>query len=78
LKKWRPALAETHKVLFLEVTPKERRLEKMFAQKMAQKFFGQIWGSSGKNSSHPPKFACSYTYSMSQEVGGYFKEKTSN
>jgi len=26
------------------------------------KFFGQVWGNSGKNPSHPPKIACSYTY----------------
>jgi len=25
-------------------------------------FFGQVWGTSGKNPSHPQKFACSYTY----------------
>jgi len=29
---------------------------------VAQKFFGQFWGNSGKNLSHPQKFACSYTY----------------
>jgi len=30
--------------------------------KGAQKLFGQVWGNSGKNPSHPRKFACSYTY----------------
>jgi len=30
--------------------------------KVAQKFFGQVWGNSGKNPSHPQKFACTYTY----------------
>jgi len=30
--------------------------------KVVQKLFEQVWGKSGKNSSHPQKFACSYTY----------------
>jgi len=34
----------------------------MFTQKVAQKFFGQVWGNSDKNPSHPQKFACSNTY----------------
>jgi len=36
--------------------------EKIFAQKVAKKFFGQVWGNSGNNPSHPQKCACSYTY----------------
>jgi len=31
------------------------------AQKVAKHFYGQVWGNSGKNPSHPQKFACSYT-----------------
>ena len=33
-----------------------------FVGKVAQKRFGQVWVNSGKNPSHPQKFACSYTY----------------
>jgi len=29
---------------------------------VAQKFFGQVWGNSGKNPSQPQKLTCSYTY----------------
>jgi len=36
-------------------------MEKIWATG-AQKLFGQVWGNSGKNPSHPQKFACSYTY----------------
>jgi len=36
--------------------------EKIFARKVAKNFFGQVWGNSGKNPSHPQKFSCSYTY----------------
>ena len=36
--------------------------ENKFTQKVAQKYFGQVWGNSGKNPLHPQKFACSYTY----------------
>jgi len=32
------------------------------SHKVAQQFFVQVWGNSGKNPSHPQKFACSYTY----------------
>jgi len=32
--------------------------------KGAQKLFGKVWGNSGKNPSHPQKFACSYTYKL--------------
>jgi len=35
---------------------------KIFTRKVAQKCFGQLWGDSGKNSSNPQKFACSYIY----------------
>jgi len=45
----------------MDVILKEGLLEKMFVQKVAQNFFGQIWGISGKNPSHPQKFPCSYT-----------------
>ena len=34
--------------------------------KVAQKLFGQVWGNSGKNPSHPPKFACYYNYVFTQ------------
>ena len=30
--------------------------------KVAYKLFGQVRRNSGKNPSHPQKFACSYTY----------------
>jgi len=30
--------------------------------KVTQKHFVQVWGNSGKNPSHPQKFAFSYTY----------------
>jgi len=46
----------------LEFIPKEDLLETMFAQKMAQKLFVQVWGNSGKNPSHLQKCACSYIY----------------
>jgi len=36
--------------------------EKIFAQKVTQKYFGQVWGNSGKNPSHPQIYACSYTH----------------
>jgi len=39
-------------------------LEEMLTQRVAQKLFGRVWGNSGKNLSHPQKFACSYTYSL--------------
>jgi len=55
-------LAKSHEDLFLEFIPKEGLLEKMFAQKVAQNFFGQVCGNSGQNPSHPRKFAFSYTY----------------
>ena len=38
--------------------------EKIFTQKLAQKFFGHVWGNSGKRPSHPQTFACSYTYDV--------------
>jgi len=38
--------------------PNNDRHEKILAQKVAQTFFWQI---SGKNPSHPQKFACIYT-----------------
>jgi len=51
LKKRRPTLAESHEDLFLEV------ISKMWTQ-----VFGQLWGNTGKNPSHPQNLACSYTY----------------
>jgi len=36
--------------------------EKIFAQKVAQKFFVQVWGNSGKNLSHPQKLLAPYTW----------------
>jgi len=55
-------LAESHEDLFLEVIPKEDLLEKMFAQKVAQNVFGQVWGNSGQKPSLPKKCAFCYTY----------------
>ena len=46
--------AQNHmKIFFLEVIRKTGLHEKIFAQKVAQNFLRQIWGNSGKNSSHP-------------------------
>jgi len=56
-----PSLCRIAGKPFLEVIPNEGLLEKMFVQKVAQKFFRQVWGNSGKNPLHPQKFACSYT-----------------
>jgi len=39
----------------------QEKMEKIWATG-AQKLFGQVWGNSGKNPSHPQTFACSYTY----------------
>jgi len=61
--KWRPTFAESYEDLFcLKVISKEVLLEKMFAQKVVQRFFGQVWGNPGKNPSDPQKFACSKTH----------------
>ena len=49
---------------FGEATPKKVFMifvtENLQAE-VAQNLFGQVWGNSGKNPSHPPKFPCSYT-----------------
>jgi len=37
--------------------PKNGLHEKTFAQKVAEKIFGQVWGNSGKNPSQNPKIA---------------------
>jgi len=50
---WRP---------FFRGHPKNGLHEKIFAQEVAQNFFGRVWGNSGKNLLHPQKFACSYTH----------------
>jgi len=55
----RPTFAES---IVLEIIPEKCLHEKIFAEKVARKFFGQVWRNLGKNPSHPPKFACSYTY----------------
>jgi len=61
---------------------KEGLLEKMFAQTVAQKVFGQVWGNSGKNPSHPQKIACSYTYVSYRftyfDIGLLMRRKSSN
>ena len=36
--------------------------EKIRRQKSQENISGYLWGNSGKNSSHPSKFACSCTY----------------
>jgi len=33
-----------------------------YLHKWPKIFLGQVWENSGKNPSHPQKFACSYTY----------------
>ena len=35
--------------------------EKLCRQKLHKKFFGQLWGNSGKDPSPPQNFACCYT-----------------
>jgi len=54
LKKWRPKSHEDRH-------PKYGFYEKIFTQKSAKNFFGQVWENSGKNPSHLQTFACSYT-----------------
>jgi len=48
--------------------PKNGRHEKIFAQKVAQNFFGQVCGNSGKTPSNPQKFACFYTYAQNNNA----------
>ena len=43
--------------------------------KNAQKLFGQVWGNSGKNTSHPSKFACPYTFLKNGLCSGGFSIK---
>jgi len=60
--------------LFLEVRYSWTLWEKNCGQKLQQILFGQVWGNSGKNPSHTPKFASSYTCagvpSVHQQWGG--------
>ena len=58
LKKWRP---KSHEDVFWR---SYKIRSSCNAQKMAQKNFGQVWGNSGKTSSHPQKCACSYIYDI--------------
>jgi len=49
---------KTHEDLFFEIVPKRSLLsvcEKKLWTEVAQKRFGQVWGNSGKNPSHPKK-----------------------
>jgi len=46
----------------LEVTPKRVLYGRKFVGKSHTKLFGQVWGTSGKDSSHAQKFACSCIY----------------
>jgi len=67
-KKWCPTFAEKHNLRpILEATPKTDLHvlcgRKSWA-KAAQKLFRKVCGNSGKNPSHPQKFACSYTYEL--------------
>jgi len=60
---------------FLEVIPKKDfhdLCERKFGEKSHKNFSGHL-GKSGKNPSHPKKFACSYTYSI---VYSYFINRT--
>jgi len=55
----------TIKTLFLEVTPKTGLhvlCTRKFVLKRRIKLFRQVWGNSGKNTSHPPKFPYCSTY----------------
>jgi len=52
---------------FFGGNPKNGLHEKIFAQKVAQTFFGQVWGNSEKNLSHPQKFSSYYTYAQGQQ-----------
>jgi len=63
-KTWRSTFAKSHQDLFpfFGGHPEKGLHEKIFARKVAKNFFGQVWGNSGKNPSHPQKFTCSYTY----------------
>jgi len=63
----------------LEVIPKEGMLEKLFAQKVVYKFFGQVWGNSGKNPSQPLLlYTCAVKrFALSQflvDDGNYFND----
>jgi len=44
---------------------------RVFAQKVAQKYFSD---SSGKNRSHPQKFACCYTYNLDDTRCGFRRQ----
>jgi len=68
--KWRPTFAEK----YMNTSSGRSHQKKVFMVfvgenvyvKVAQKLFGQVWGNSGKNPSHPPKFACYYNYVFTQ------------
>jgi len=79
--KWRPTCfvlkklaANVYRITLKFCSFKNGLHEKIFAQKVVQNFFGTVRGNSGKNPSHPKKFACSYTYGrydphIAQEAG---------
>jgi len=53
---------QNHMKIFFGGHPEKGLHEKMFAQKVAQNFFGQVWGSLRKNFSNPQELVCSYPY----------------
>jgi len=66
-KKWRQTLAEKKWRAFLEVTPRNVFCGRgqICRSKFAEQLFRQVWRNSGKNLSHPQKFAFSYIYERS-------------
>jgi len=59
--KWRPTRGEWHGDFFWKSSQKKMCMICVVGN-IRKKRFGQIWGNSGKNPSHPRKFACSYTH----------------
>ena len=56
IKQWHPSFTEKHMKTFFWRSHQKRSLwslwEKIWGQKLPKKFFGQVWGNSGKNPSH--------------------------
>jgi len=53
---------KAHEDVFLKVIPKMIFVGENLSAKLAQTLFGQVWGNSGKNTSHPQTFPFSYNY----------------
>ena len=70
-KKWHPTFAEKHmKTFSLRGHIKRGLYESLLWEKIwkkkSHKLFEKVWENSGKNPSHPQKFACSYTCGSGQ------------